>query len=85
LTGDNGDLRAEYSRSETRTLFAQHLPVLLDLQGVSRVLRELRERMGFKVLRATLKEAYGGRIPAKLRWKLLRMEIKRKLRKKRRG
>jgi hypothetical protein len=47
-------------------------------------LRELRDRMSSRTLRAVVREAFGGKIPAGLRRKMLKQEFKRVFRKRRR-
>ena len=83
LTADGGDLRQQISTPEMRTILARNLSALFTCFGPSTALRELRNRMGYAALYATMKEAYGGHVPGALRRKLLRLEIRRALRKKR--
>jgi glycosyltransferase involved in cell wall biosynthesis len=77
--------REAYSTPEMQKMVAVCIPKFIELVGPNETLRELRNRMKLGTLTAVLKEAYGGRIPSKLRWKLVRMEVKRPFRKRRKA
>jgi glycosyltransferase involved in cell wall biosynthesis len=77
-------LREAYSAPETRKMIAAALPQFVEFFGATETLRELRDRMSSGTLRAVVREAFGGKIPATLRRKMLKQEFKRVFRKRRR-